>query len=360
MLQYQNVIEEWAAKSIKAKIKVSSEDIYEVLMQKTGIPAEDLSQTDRERVLNLERNLNKTIIGQGVAIKSVVQTILRNKAGLKDEDKPIGSFLFLGPSGVGKTYLSKKIGETVFGGAKNVIHLDMSEYSEKMSTSRVVGASPGYVGYEEGGSLTEKVRKKPYSVILFDEIEKAHEEVCSLLLQILEEGRLTDNTGREVSFKNAIIIMTGNIGSALTKKTNKVGFGAVSGSARKDREEEIKKEAKRILKPELINRIESIIIFDDFNKEDLVKISKLECDKLKRKTKDKISELIFCKSAINLIAEKALEENDGARPIRGIIRRKIENEIAKKLLKKELSMQVKVSVQARKGEICFSIKEKLV
>lgn len=354
---YQKIIEEWAEESVNKRVEVLLEDIHEVLTQKTGIPVEDISQSEDGRILNLERSLNKTVIGQNAPIKKICEAITRNKAGLKEDNKPIGSFLFLGGSGVGKTYLAKQLGEMVFGGSKNVIQLDMSEYSEKMSTSRVVGASPGYVGYEEGGSLTEKVRKNPYSVILFDEIEKAHEDVTSLLLQILEEGRLTDNTGREISFRHSIVVITGNIGSSLTKKTNKVGFNFSKNEEQSEREEEIVKEAKKILKPELVNRIESLVIFNNFDKEDLVKITRLECDKLARKTKDKIFNLKFYKGAINLIAEKALKQNDGARPVKGIIRKEIENEMARRLLSKEFSMNVKVSVTARKGKIHFSIKE---
>jgi ATP-dependent Clp protease ATP-binding subunit ClpC len=267
----------------------------------------------------------------------------------------MGSFLLLGASGVGKSYLAKQISNQIFGGEKNLIQLDMSEFTEKSSSSKLLGASPGYVGFDESNSIVDRVKKRPYSVILFDEIEKAHSEVNSLLLQILEEGEITDSSGRVASFKNCVIIMTGNIGSDLTKKSNTVGFGS-EASSKEDAQEKIKEQARRILKPELINRIDSIAVFENFSEEDLKKISRLECKKLALRAKNKISKLKFNPSIINFIARTAAKENDGARPVKKIIKNEIENPLAEKILQNDSPEELFVSASFTKGKVSFSIK----
>lgn len=353
--QYTNIIEDWAEATSQQKVTVTRKDIYKVLTQKTGIPTEDISETEKNKILKLEENLNKVIIGQKSAVKSISRSILRSKAGLGDKTKPMGSFLLLGASGVGKSYLAKQISNQIFGGEKNLIQLDMSEFTEKSSSSKLLGASPGYVGFDESNSIVDRVKKRPYSVILFDEIEKAHTEVNSLLLQILEEGEITDSSGRVASFKNCIIIMTGNIGSDLTKKSNTVGFGS-EASSREDTQEKIKEQARRILKPELINRIDSIAVFENFSEEDLKKISKLECKKLALRAENKISRLKFNPSIINFIARTAAKENDGARPVKKIIKNEIENPLAEKILQNDSAEALSVSVSLTKGKVTFSIK----
>jgi len=345
MKKYQTILEEWAEKTTSQDIIVSESELLQVVSQKTGVPVEDISMSEADKFLNLSKQLKSIVIGQEKAIQTISESIIRNKAGLKDEEKPIGSFLFLGSSGVGKTYLAKQVALLAFGDKKSLIHLDMSEFSEQASTAKFTGAAPGYVGFDSSGAITEKVRKKPHAVLLFDEIEKAHEDVVNLLLQILEEGRLTDSSGRLISFRNTIIILTGNIGGALTKKSNQVGFAAASDS-KEAISENIKAEARKKLKPELVNRIESFVVFENFSKSDLLSISRLEFEKSLSKVKDKISQQTISKSVYEYIANKAEQENDGARPIKHIIKKEFENELAKKILinKSFKSLKLKVSV----------------
>jgi ATP-dependent Clp protease ATP-binding subunit ClpC len=349
---YTSLIEKWADQSAKQKVYVTNEDIYKVLTQKTGIPNEDLSETEKNKILKLEENLNKKVIGQKNAINLISKSILRSKAGLGDKSKPMGSFLFLGASGVGKTYLAKQIADLIFGGESNLIQFDMSEFTEKSSSSKLLGASPGYVGFEESSSIVDSVKKRPYSVILFDEIEKAHPEVNSLLLQIMEEGSITDSSSRTASFKNCVIIMTGNIGSNLTKKTNTVGFGAAT-SQKEDTQSKIKEEASKILKPELINRVDGIAIFENFNEKNLQQIVALECNKLALRAEEKIHSIKFNKSILNFITEQALKENDGARPIKKIIKNYIENPLAEKILQSDSIEKPSFSISYTKSQVNF-------
>ena len=351
MLEYQNLIQEWAEESISKTIFVEKSDVYKVLTQKTGIPVDQISSTEKERFLSLESNLNNAVIGQKEAIGKICESLIRNKAGLQDPERPMGSFLFLGPSGVGKTYIAKQLAALGFGSASNIIQLDMSEYSEQSSASKFTGASPGYIGFEGGGSLVEKVRKKPHGVILFDEIEKAHPDVTNLLLQILEEGKLTDSSGKEISFKNSVIILTGNIGSQEAKKEKVLGFGAAELS-KKDIYSDVLRKAKNILKPELINRLESILVFDSFSKKDLKKIVKLELEKSKDRVLEKVSDLIIRPAVIDNITSRIMEQNDGARPIKNLIKSEIENPIAKILLRQENDFnQQKITIYLSQGKV---------
>lgn len=351
--EYTRIMEAWAIESTKKDIEVQRSDIHKVLTQKTGIPVEDISQSERERVLNLEENLNKVIIGQDEAVKKLCKSILRNKAGLNDKNKPIGSFLFLGSSGVGKTYLSQQLSHYIFGGEKNIIKLDMSEYSEKASSAKITGAVPGYVGYDEGSSIIERIRKKPHSVILFDEIEKAHPDVLNLLLQILEDGQITDSSGRTASFKSCVVIMTSNVGSHLTKKTNVMGFGLTGSNSN---ESAVLEEANKVFKPELLSRIESKIVFNNFNNEQIKQITQLECAKLERRAKEKLSFIKLDDTVYQYICDKVAERNDGARPIRTIIKEEVEQPLAEELLRSDSPFEISAEVFYDKS-INVTIKE---
>ena len=305
-------------------------------------------------MLNLFKNLNKKIIGQSQALEEISESILRSKSGLKDSRKPIGSFLLVGPSGTGKTYTAKCIAEFIFGSKGALVQIDMSEYSEKISGSRLIGASPGYVGYEEGGELTEKVRRNPYSVILFDEVEKAHPEVLNILLQIMEEGFVTDNSGRKINFNNTIIILTGNIGSEKASKPN-IGFGQSSvGSMEIDK---LKAELKGVFRPEFLNRLNEIILFKDFDLPQLIQICKLEFNKVCDKLKDREISLSATPKVFEHISTKAHEEKMGARPIKRIIQKLIENQLSKLILGKELKENSEIKFSISKNNIKYEIKE---
>lgn len=353
--KYDKVISEWSAKIMKNKIIVKPNDVYEVLSARTGIPVNEISKKDSEKVLGLFKNLSKKIIGQETAIKEISESILRSKSGLQDSGKPVGSFLLVGTSGTGKTHTAKCIAEFVYGSKNSLIQIDMSEFSEKISSSRLIGASPGYVGYEEGGELTEKIRRNPYSVILFDEIEKAHPEVLNILLQILEEGFLTDNSGRKVYFNNAIIILTGNIGGEKAAKPN-IGFGgaASSDSVAKDK---LKAELKAFFKPEFLNRLNEIVLFNNFEMDELIKISKLEMNNLSVKLKEKDINLSFSRGILKYISEKAIQEKMGARPIKRIIQKLIENELSRLILSKALPEGSSIKLSLKKDQIDYIITE---
>jgi ATP-dependent Clp protease ATP-binding subunit ClpC len=344
--QYDQVITQWAAKTMKA--------IYEVLSSRTGVPISDISKKDSEKMLGLFKNLNNKIVGQTEALSEISESILRSKSGLQDANKPVGSFLLVGASGTGKTYTAKCIAEFIYGSMKSLIQLDMSEYSEKISSSRLIGASPGYVGYEEGGELTEKVRRNPYSVILFDEVEKAHPEVLNILLQILEEGILTDNSGRKIDFSNCIIILTGNIGSEKAAKPN-IGFGTSDG--KEEAKNKLKAELKTFFRPEFLNRLNDIILFNDFDLSRLIEITKLEFKKLSEKLKEKKIKLSTTTSLVKYIADEAIKEKMGARPIKRLIQKNIENELSKLILSKSLPEGASVKFSYIKSQVKYEIKE---
>ena len=294
----------------------------------------NISQKESNMLLGLEDSLNKTIQFQEEAVSSICKSILRSKSGLKDDSKPIGSFLLLGGTGIGKTFTAKAIANSFFGSEKHLIHVDMSEYSEKVNTSRLIGASPGYVGYEEGGQLTEKIRNKPYSVLLLDEIEKAHPSVIQTLLQVLDEGRITDGLGRVADFKNCIIIMTGNIGAGLFEKSTSMGFNT--------KEENIDSRvydlAKQTFSPEFINRIDGVMVFKGFNRSQIEFIVRARLTRLKLKLKKKGIKLSFSKSVIDHLTDLALEEKMGARPVDRLIRQKVENILSRKILQKKTGL----------------------
>lgn len=352
--KYDEVISEWATKTIKSKIAVTKKDIYEVISTRTGIPISEISKKDSEKMLGLFKQLNKKIVGQQEAIKQISECILRSKSGLQDPNKPVGSFLLVGASGTGKTYTAKCIAEFIYGSKDKLIQLDMSEFSEKISSSRLIGASPGYVGYEEGGELTEKVRRNPYSVVLFDEVEKAHPEVLNILLQILEEGFVTDNSGRKINFSNCTIILTGNIGSEKISKPS-IGFGAPTGET--EAMDKLKNELKTFFRPEFLNRLNEIILFKGFDEKDISKIVKLEANKLSDKLKDRNIKISITPKVSSFIAKSAALEKMGARPVKRLIQKHIENELSKLILSKELKDNQNIKFSFSKDSIVYKITE---
>lgn len=309
---------------------IGKEQIAEIVAKWTGIPVGKLVQSENEKILSLEEHLKEKVIGQDKAISSIADTVLRSRAGLKDVNRPIGSFMFLGPTGVGKTYVTKQLAKNLFDDENLIIRIDMSEYMEKHSVARLIGAPPGYVGYEEGGQLTEKVRRKPYSVILLDEIEKAHPDVFNILLQVLDDGRLTDGKGRLVDFKNTIIIMTSNIGSQYILEGKK---------------EMVYEELKSRFKPEFLNRLDEIITFNSLDKESIKNIVRLELSKMNDKLKDRLIVIEFGEDLIDYVVNNAYDPNYGARPIRRFIQKELETDISKLILKENISTNSIIKIE---------------
>ena len=350
--------EKWKEKSSKKVINITEEDIANVISNWTGIPATKISQTENEKLKKLEETLHKRVIGQEEAVTAVSKAIRRGRVGLKDPKRPIGSFLFLGPTGVGKTELSKALAEAMFGNEDSMIRVDMSEFMEGHSVSKLIGSPPGYVGYDEGGGLTEKIRRKPYSVILFDEIEKAHPDVMNILLQILEDGRLTDASGRTVDFKNSVIIMTSNVGARLIAENKTLGFGVPDNNKEKEelnKYEETKKqvmaELKKTFRPEFINRIDEIIVFHKLTKTEIDQIIDLMLKETKKRLEAQGIEISLDKSVKELIAKKGTDEAYGARPLRRAIQSYLEDKLAEAILDGKLVKGVKAKVLAKDDEI---------
>ncbi len=348
---------DWKEKCANMKLSIGEEEIAEIVGDWTGIPVKRITQGESEKLAHLEDILKKRVIGQTEAVNAVAKAIKRARAGLKDPKRPIGSFIFLGPTGVGKTELTKALAEAMFGDENLMVRVDMSEYSEKFNVSRLIGSAPGYVGYEEGGQLTEKVRRKPYSVVLFDEIEKAHPEVFNLLLQILEDGRLTDSHGRVVSFKNTIIIMTSNVGaSEISKMKSTLGFSASSNEPSADYESMKEKQMaalKEIMKPELINRIDEIIIFRRLSKDNIHDIAELMFTALNKRLDDKNIEVDLSKEAKDFIVAAGFDSEYGARPLRRTIQRLVEDKLSEMLLLGEINTGDKLNVTVRDGALAF-------
>lgn len=333
------------------KEEVTEEDIAEVISKWTGIPVTKLAETERDKILNLADVLHQRVIGQEEAVDAVTEAILRAKSGLKAINKPIGSFIFLGPTGVGKTELAKTLTEAMFDDERNLIRIDMSEYMEKHSVSRLVGAPPGYVGYEEGGQLTEAVRRKPYSVVLFDEIEKAHPDVFNILLQVLDDGRLTDNQGRLVDFKNTIIIMTSNIGSIfLMDAVDK--DGCIQPAAR----DRVMEELRRTFRPEFLNRIDDIVLFKPLSKTDITRIIELSIDELSEKLADRKMSIELSEQAKQLVLDRAYSPQYGARPIKRFLQKNIETSLGKHILRGDITDKDQVLVDVVDGELQISPK----
>lgn len=346
---------EWQESETKQIAVVNEQDIAEVVSMMTGIPVRKVAQSESEKLLGMDVELKKRIIGQDRVLTMLSKAIQRTRAGLKDPNRPIGSFIFLGPTGVGKTQLAKDLAAYLFENEEALIRIDMSEYMEKFAVSRLIGAPPGYVGYEEGGQLTEKVRRHPYSVVLFDEIEKAHPDVFNILLQILDEGRITDSLGRRIDFKNTILILTSNIGARQIRSGGGIGFS--KGDEKSDYDtmkNRIMEEVKRIFNPEFLNRVDEIVVFRHLNQEDMVKIVDIVVDEMLEKVKDRDIQIILTKSAKEFIAEKGFDPVFGARPLKRTIQKFIEDPIAEEMLRGNFSDGSRIQVKKKGDGLDFS------
>ncbi|MFN7253197.1 MAG: ATP-dependent protease ATP-binding subunit ClpC [Anaerobacillus sp.] len=342
---------EWKEKQGQENTEVTTEDIAQVVASWTGIPVSKLAEEETERLLNMEQILHQRVIGQEEAVKAISKAIRRARAGLKDPKRPIGSFIFLGPTGVGKTELARAVAETLFGDEDAVIRIDMSEYMEKHATSRLVGSPPGYVGHDDGGQLTEKVRRKPYSVILFDEIEKAHPEVFNILLQVLEDGRLTDSKGRTVDFRNTAVIMTSNVGASELKRNKYLGFTTeTEGQEYKDMKEKVMGELKKSFRPEFLNRIDEIIVFHSLEKKHIKEIVSLMADTLTKRLLEHEIEFDLTEAAKAKIADEGYDPEYGARPLRRALQKHVEDRLSEELLRGTIQKGQKVTLDVKDNE----------
>ncbi|WP_282938147.1 ATP-dependent protease ATP-binding subunit ClpC [Paenibacillus sp. RC67] len=344
---------EWKEKQGRTDSEVTPEDIAQVVASWTGIPVVKLAEEETERLLKMESILHDRVIGQEEAVKAVSRAIRRARAGLKDPKRPMGSFIFLGPTGVGKTELARALAESLFGDENAVIRIDMSEYMEKHSTSRLVGAPPGYVGYEEGGQLTEKVRRKPYSVVLLDEIEKAHPEVFNILLQVLEDGRLTDSKGRTVDFRNTLIIMTSNVGADTIKKNSSLGFTAMhdAGKDYNNMKDKVMGELKKSFRPEFLNRIDEIIVFHSLDENHIAEIVTLMAEDLRKRLKEQEVDFVLTDKAKAFLAKEGFDPTYGARPLRRAIQKHIEDRLSEELLRGHISKGDTLTIDEKDGEL---------
>ena len=339
------------------RVKVTAEDIAEVVSEWTGVPVTQINRSEGDRLIRLEKILHNRVIGQDEAVKAVSKAIRRARSGLKDPTRPIGSFMFLGPTGVGKTELAKALAEAMFGSEDSMIRIDMSEYMEKYTTSRLIGSPPGYVGYDEGGQLTEKVRNNPYSVVLLDEVEKAHNDVFNILLQVLDDGFLTDSKGRKVDFRNTIIIMTSNLGATALRDEKSVGFGAKDVSD--DYEAmaaKVRETLKKTFRPEFLNRLDETVVFHSINKEEIHQIVKLMAKNIIDRIKEQNINLKITPAAIDIVAEAGFDAEYGARPIRRVLQDKIEDLLSEELLAGNIETGATVTIGAKKGEITIKVK----
>ncbi len=340
---------EWKTGQTNADVIVDEEDIATIVSNWTGIPLVKVEEKESEKYLKLEDSLKELVIGQEEAISAIAHAVRRSRAGIKAPNRPIGTFVFMGPTGVGKTLLGRKLAEVMFGDEDAVIQIDMSEYMEKFNVSRLVGAPPGYVGYEEGGQLTEKVRRRPYAVVLLDEIEKAHPDVFNILLQVLDEGRLTDSYGRKVNFKNTVLIMTSNIGANLLKKTGAIGFKTQKEEeSYKEMKERLLEEVKKTFKPEFLNRVDDIIVFRALTREDLKRIVEIEVKEVQERVKDRDLEVVLDDQAKEFLIEKGFDKVFGARPLKRTIQRYLENPLAEEILSGSFGEGVIIKVTSLK------------
>lgn len=350
---------DWKERQGQLNMEVTPEDIATVVASWTGIPVLKLKEEETERLLKMEEILHDRVIGQDEAVKSISRAIRRARAGLKDPKRPIGSFIFLGPTGVGKTELARAVAETLFGDEDAMIRVDMSEYMEKHSTARLVGAPPGYVGFDEGGQLTEKVRRKPYSVILLDEIEKAHPDVFNMLLQVLDDGRLTDSKGRTVDFRNTVVIMTSNVGASMIKKNTTLGFTTNDTEKKyQDMKDKVMDELKKSFRPEFLNRIDEVIVFHSLEQEHIEQIVSLMTDELRKRLKEQSIDFQLTEDAKKLLAKEGFDPAYGARPLRRAIQRHIEDKLSEELLKGNISKGDTVNIEAEEGKLVVKRLEK--
>ena len=358
--QLERAKDEWASKNERSNSVVVPTDIADIVSMWTGVPVSQLTEEESKRLLRLEDTLHQRVIGQEEAVSAIAKAIRRGRVGLKDKNRPIGSFIFLGPTGVGKTELCKALAEAMFGDEKAMIRFDMSEYMEKHTVSRLVGSPPGYVGFDEGGQLTEAVRTKPYSVVLFDEIEKAHPDVFNILLQILEDGRVTDSQGKTVDFKNTVIIMTSNVGARLiTEKQQSLGFNqASSEEAAQEADFEKTKdlvmgELKALFRPEFLNRVDDIIVFHKLTKEDTQKIARKMLATLEKKLHDMDIQMEFTDAAVEAVADKGYDPTYGARPLRRVIQNQVEDPISEKMLEGAITANKAYRCDYTEGKFTF-------
>ena len=355
--QLDNAKKEWQERQKNSSGEVTAEDIAKIISDWTGIPVVQLTKEESERLLNMEQLLHKRVIGQDEAVSAISRAIRRGRVGLKDPKRPVGSFIFLGPTGVGKTELCKALAQAVFGDENAMLRLDMSEYMEKHTVSKLIGSPPGYVGFEEGGQLTEKVRRKPYSVVLFDEIEKAHPDVFNMLLQILEDGRLTDSQGRTVDFKNTVIIMTSNVGARLiTEKQKALGF--ISDENEKEQgnkniKELVMGELQNVFRPEFLNRVDDIIVFNKLTQDEIKQIASKMLDVLAKRLEKLNVKITFSDEAVTAIADKGFDENYGARPLRRAIQSEIEDVLSEKMLEGSVKENSSVVCSYSDGKFTF-------
>ncbi len=349
--QLEETLKNWRASSEETIVTVTDDDIMAVVSKWTGVPLRRMEEKEAEKLLKMEDELKGRVIGQDPAVIAISKALRRSRADLKDPRRPIGSFLFLGPTGVGKTYLARNLAEFMFGDAEALIQIDMSEYMEKFTASRLIGSPPGYVGYEEGGQLSEAVRRRPYSVVLFDEVEKAHPDVMNLLLQILEEGTVTDSLGRKIDFRNTIIILTSNVGASTIKRQTSLGFGAMTEDQAdfEGMKAKILEESKRYFKPEFLNRLDDLVVFHMLEKKDLNQIVDLEVSKLTKRLREKNISLTLAQEARDLLAEKGFDPAYGARPMRRAVERYLEDPLAESLLRGDVKQGDLVNVIRKEG-----------
>jgi len=355
-----DVKKDWLERRDQGVITIGYEEIAKVVSQWTKIPLIRLEQQESDRLLKMQEHLNKVVIGQSEPISAIARAVRRSRAGIRNPKRPIGSFIFLGPTGVGKTHLAQSLAEFMFGGKDSIIQIDMSEYMDKFNVSRLIGAPPGYVGYEEGGQLTEKVRRKPYSVILIDEIEKAHPDVFNLLLQVFEEGRLTDSLGRKIDFRNTIILMTSNIGAERLQKQGALGFGKPQeGHSYEDMKTSILEDVRKAFKPEFLNRIDDIIVFHALSREDLDKIVQLEVKFVIERLKDKNIHITLTEAAFAFLIEKGFDLIYGARLLKRTIQKYLEDPLAEDLIAGFITEGAKIAVDRKGEELEFKVEEKV-
>lgn len=358
--QLDNAKKEWQERQKNSSGEVTAEDIAKIVSDWTGIPVVQLTKEESERLLNMEKVLHERVIGQDEAVSAISKAIRRGRVGLKDPKRPVGSFIFLGPTGVGKTELCKALAQAMFGDENAMLRLDMSEYMEKHTVSKLIGSPPGYVGFEEGGQLTEKVRRKPYSVVLFDEIEKAHPDVFNMLLQILEDGRLTDSQGRTVDFKNTVIIMTSNVGARLiTEKQKALGFKTDEEEKEqdsKDIKELVMGELRNVFRPEFLNRVDDIIVFNKLTQNEIKQIASKMLDTLAKRLEKLDIRITFTDEAVTAIADKGFDENYGARPLRRAIQSEIEDALSEKMLEGSIKENSDVVCSYSDGKFTFETK----
>jgi ATP-dependent Clp protease ATP-binding subunit ClpC len=351
----ESVMTAWKTSREEKRVKVDEDDILQVVSKWTGIPLKRMEQDEKNRLLAMEAELAKVVVGQQEGVAAICKALRRSRADLKDPKRPIGTFALLGPTGVGKTLLAKSLAEFMFGDPRALIQLDMSEYMERHNASRMIGSPPGYVGYEEGGQLTEQVRRRPYSVVLFDEIEKAHPDVMNMLLQILEEGKLTDNVGRVISFRNTIILMTSNVGAETIKKQTTLGFTAMKDEANYEHmRDKILEEAKRAFRPEFLNRLDDIIVFRSLTKPDLIQILELEVVKVMERLKGRKLQINLDEKAKDFLVQKGYDPTYGARPMRRAVERYLEDPLAEEILKGNLHDGDPVQVTVENDKLMFT------